>query len=159
MNYKLQLDLDGVYADFAKGVFKLTGKFPEQLETRSLWAAIHRNKNFFLELDRTTEFDMLWDVCKRFEHVEFLTGAPSSKTFCEQKKMWVAKHFGPQYVTNVVPRRDKVLFAKPDQEGWKHILLDDTHRNIHEWEAVGGIGIHHDNTRPMDSVYKLEAFL
>jgi len=40
-------------------------------------------------------------------------------------------------------RADKQRFAKDGRTGAPNVLLDDRSMNIDEWEASGGIGIHH----------------
>ena len=42
-------------------------------------------------------------------------------------------------------RADKKRFAKDGRTGAPNILIDDHPKNIGEWEANGGIGIHHTN--------------
>jgi hypothetical protein len=143
MNNKLTIycDLDGLFADFDKGVKGLTGSHPKDLEKKFLWKAIHWNKQFFLDLELIEGSWDLWEAVRNVvseDRIKFLTGAPSSHVFREQKKLWVAKTFGPQYEVNVVPRRDKQLHSGPLK-----ILIDDTEANIHDWVAKGGHGIHH----------------
>lgn len=115
--------------------------------------AVHSNKQFFLDL-KVLEGSMdLWAAIKSVlpdERIRFLTGAPSSAAFREQKKLWVAKVFGPQYEVNVVPRRDKQLYSKP-----YHVLIDDTDGNIHDWVVKGGHGILHED----DFKATIDAFL
>ena len=137
-----QLDLDGLFADFEGGVKAITGKTPKELgDTRRMWAAVHSNKQFFLELEILEGSMDLWAAIKDIlpdDRIRFLTGAPSSAAFREQKKQWVAKVFGPQYEVNVVPRRDKPLYSGPLK-----VLIDDTEDNIDGWVAKGGHGIFH----------------
>jgi len=138
---EVQLDLDGLFADFEGGVKAITGKPPSQLEKRRMWAAVHSNKLFFLELKVLPRSMELWTAIKSIlpdEKIKFLTGAPSSAAFREQKKQWVAKVFGSQYEVNVVPRRDKQLYSGPYK-----VLIDDTGGNIHDWVVKGGHGIYH----------------
>lgn len=141
---ELQLDLDGLFADFNGGVKAITGKTPSQLgDKRRMWAAVHSNPHFFLELEILEGSMDLWREIKRLlpdERIKFLTGAPSSAAFREQKKQWVAKVFGPQYEVNVVPRRDKQLYSGPYK-----VLIDDTEGNIHDWVVKGGHGILHED--------------
>ena len=41
-------------------------------------------------------------------------------------------------------RSQKQAFAK-NRDGEPNVLIDDYMKNIKEWEAKGGIGIHHTN--------------
>ena len=43
---------------------------------------------------------------------------------------------------HLVSREQKQAFAK-NAEGEPNVLIDDYIKNIKEWEAKGGIGIHH----------------
>ena len=43
---------------------------------------------------------------------------------------------------HLVMRSQKQAFAK-DTDGEPNVLIDDYIKNIKEWEAKGGIGIHH----------------
>lgn len=139
---ELHLDLDGLFADFEGGVKAITGKTPSQLgDKRRMWAAVHSKKTFFLDLEVLEGSMELWAAIKSVlpdEKIKFLTGAPSSAAFREQKKLWVAKVFGTQYEVNVVPRRDKQLYSGPYK-----VLIDDTKGNIHDWVVKGGHGIYH----------------
>lgn len=139
--YDLHLDLDGVFANFELGVKKITGKEPWQLTTSKMWAAIHSNKHFFAELEFMPDAEELWDTVKHL-NLCFLTGAPSSAAFREQKREWVARKFGEQYVTIVLPKKEKRLYAATGK-----VLLDDTHSNIEGWIEAGGHGIHHSSVR------------
>jgi len=136
---KLQvfLDLDGVFADFDARVKRLTGKHPNQLDKTRLWKMVNADKRFFAELELIEGCMILWEATKDLEPV-FLTGAPSSKVFQEQKREWVARIFGPEFIVHVVPKRLKQDFSGPHK-----VLIDDTPENIEQWIARGGHGILH----------------
>jgi hypothetical protein len=68
----------------------------------------------------------------------FLTGAPASSVFQQQKKEWVSKIFGPQFMVHVVPRELKREFSGPHK-----VLIDDYPENIEQWKIGGGYGILH----------------
>ena len=53
---KLFLDLDGVLADFDRGVHGVTGRRPEELPLKTMWAALSRAPRFFETLT--------WLCCK-----------------------------------------------------------------------------------------------
>lgn len=136
---KLQvyLDLDGVFADFDARVKHLTGKHPSQLERPLLWKMINSDKRFFAELELIEGCMALWEATRDLEPV-FLTGAPSNKTFQQQKREWVARIFGPDFTVHVVPKKLKQDFSGPHK-----VLIDDTPENIEQWIARGGHGILH----------------
>ena len=131
------LDLDGVFADFDARVHRLCGKFPHQLDRTRLWKIVSADKRFFAELELIEGCLELWEATRDLEPV-FLTGAPRSRQFQEQKRDWVARIFGPEYLVHVVPKRLKQEFAGPGK-----VLIDDTPENIEQWIARGGHGILH----------------
>jgi hypothetical protein len=49
--YKIFIDLDGVLADFERGVLRVTGKTVEELETRAMWRALAAYPEFYTGLD------------------------------------------------------------------------------------------------------------
>lgn len=136
---KLQvyLDLDGVFADFGKRVKHLTGKYPHQLDKNRLWRMINSDERFFAELELIEGCIALWEATKDLEPI-FLTGAPSSPVFEQQKREWVARVFGPEFTVHVVPRRLKQEYSGPGK-----VLIDDMEENIEQWNARGGHGILH----------------
>ncbi|WP_194725522.1 5' nucleotidase, NT5C type [Noviherbaspirillum malthae] len=136
---KLQvfLDLDGVFADFDARVKHLTSKHPSQLDRSRLWKMINSDKRFFAKLELIEGCMALWEATRDLEPV-FLTGAPSNKTFQQQKKEWVARIFGPEFTVHVVPKK-----LKQDYSGPHKVLIDDTPENIEQWIARGGHGILH----------------
>lgn len=135
---KLYLDLDGVFADFTKRVTEIAGRPPHELHKGRMWAAVHSDKRFFANLDFMPGALVLWEGVKHL-NPSFLTGAPSSQAFRDQKKEWVAAKFGDHHEVIVLPRREKKLYS-----GIGHVLIDDTGDLIDEWRSKGGIGIHYD---------------
>lgn len=131
------LDLDGVFADFDRRVKHLTGKHPSQLDRAHLWKMVNADKRFFAELELIEGCMLLWEATKDLEPI-FLTGAPSSKVFQQQKREWVSRIFGPEFIVHVVPKRLKQDFSGPHK-----VLIDDTPENIEQWIARGGHGILH----------------
>lgn len=136
--FQVYLDLDGVFADFGKRVKDLTGKYPHELDKNRLWSIINKDERFFAELELIEGCMALWEATKDLEPI-FLTGAPSSRVFEEQKKEWVARIFGPEFTVHVVPRRLKQEYSGPGK-----VLIDDMEENIEAWNARGGHGILHN---------------
>ena len=56
---------------------------------------------------------------------------------------------------HLVMRSQKQAFAK-DTDGEPNVLIDDYIKNIKEWEAKGGIGIHHIHAK--DTINRIEMF-
>ncbi|NEX62225.1 5' nucleotidase, NT5C type [Noviherbaspirillum galbum] len=134
---QVYLDLDGVFADFDARVKRLCGKHPDEIDRARLWKIINRDARFFAELELIEGCLQLWEATRDLEPV-FLTGAPSSKVFQEQKREWVSRIFGPEFTVHVVPKRRKREFSGPHK-----VLIDDTPENIAQWIEAGGYGILH----------------
>lgn len=135
--FNLYLDLDGVFADFDKKFFQLSGSWPHEVTKKDLWKIVNSVDDYFYSLELIPGSDLLWNYCKQF-HPKFLTGLPSQQSGKDQKIRWVAEKFGVDWETIVVPKRDKQLYSSPDS-----VLIDDTMVNIEQWTLKGGIGIYH----------------
>jgi hypothetical protein len=131
------LDLDGVYADFDGRFFKLTGKWPYQVEKKQMWKIINADDRYFASLEMMEDAHHLWEYTKQFMPT-FLTGLPSKQGGKEQKENWVAEKFGSEWKVIVLPKRDKQLHSGPNR-----VLIDDTIVNIQQWTEKGGHGVHH----------------
>lgn len=136
--YKLFVDLDGVLANFEKGVLDVTG-FPinKQKSNSQMWKALYQHGNFYAELDMMADAMVLWNYVKKYNPT-ILTGIPRGNWAPPQKEAWVAKHLGSSVPVITGMARDKYNYAAEN-----HILIDDTKRNIDEWNRAKGIGIHH----------------
>ena len=130
------LDLDGVFADFDGRFFKLTGKWPHQVEKNHLWKIINSDSNFFGSLDLMEDAHHLWEYTQQFNPT-FLTGLPAKRGGKEQKERWVAEKFGEHWPVIVLPKKEKQNHSGPNK-----ILIDDTMVNINQWVDKGGHGIH-----------------
>jgi hypothetical protein len=73
-----------------------------------------------------------------------------------EKRKWVAKHLSKPKAIHLVPREDKQKWAVTN--GLPNILIDDYIKNINEWEAKGGIGVHHTSTSSTISKLKKLGF-
>jgi hypothetical protein len=138
---QLFLDLDGVFANFDKGVLKLTGRRPHELSRGHLWGSITKSRNFFIDLEQIEGSEKLWEFCLTIDPSPiFLTGAPPSQALRDQKVEWVKHKFGPEHKTIVLPKKEKQLHAKVG-----HVLVDDTPINIDQWIAKEGHGVLHES--------------
>ena len=81
---KLFLDLDGVLADFDRGVHEVTGKRPEELPLKTMWAALSRAPGFFETLAFMHDAEALWRFCGPHRPT-ILTGLPLGTWAPEQK--------------------------------------------------------------------------
>ncbi len=143
----LFLDLDGVLADFDRGVVAVTGKRPEQLPMKEMWRALSRHADFFGTLDFMHDAQELWAFCAPHRPT-ILTGLPLGSWAPEQKKRWVARMLGAEVPVITCMARDKARYASPGA-----ILVDDREKARAPWEAAGGRFILHRNAA--DSIAEL----
>ena len=61
---KLFLDLDGVLADFDRGVEAVTGKRPDQLSVKRMWQALAKAPDFYGTLEMMHDAQVLWEFCE-----------------------------------------------------------------------------------------------
>lgn len=136
-DHKLFLDLDGVLADFDRGVEIVTGKRPDQLSTRAMWTALSREPDFFGTLHMMRDAKELWEFCAP-HHPVILTGLPLGTWAAPQKTRWVANMLGEHVEVITCMARDKPKWSGPG-----HILVDDREKTKEGWEAAGGTFILH----------------
>ena len=137
---QLFLDCDGVLADFDRGAEALLGLRPRAFQQRHgpgpMWARLARAPDFYGTLPLMPDAMRLFDAVRHLDPV-ILTGLPRGNWAAPQKIRWAAEHFpGTRIITCMaVDKRDH---SRPGD-----ILVDDTLKHRHLWEAAGGIFIHH----------------
>lgn len=147
---KIYFDMDGVLADFNRGVEEfchmeapsLSGPYnPEQDE--EMWRRIKNVDRFYYKLHLMPEARELFDAVYEIygDRCEILTGIPKPErgieTAGKDKEDWIHDFFRPDIKVNVVRRKDKIDFCT----GKDCILIDDMEKNIREWTKEGGTGI------------------
>lgn len=153
-------DMDGVLVDFMKGARKSLGKdlddpsLPKDEKVR-LKNQISKIEGFWENLDQMPDAMKLWNFINRYEP-RILTAYPSwDEDGKHGKKIWVEKHLKlPHDRFFAVRRVEKQEYAKDKKTGMPNLLIDDHKKNIQEFEAAGGIGIHHTNAN--DTISKLK---
>ena len=146
----IYFDMDGVLADFDRGVVELCGmrQLPQD-ESRTdeedalMWEKIREVGHFYDKLEPMPgAVEMFRKVYDLFgAKCEILTGIPKPErgivTSAEDKVAWTRRILSDKVKVNTVARKDKKLFCTgPDS-----ILVDDLEKNITEWKAAGGTGI------------------
>lgn len=147
-SYKIYCDMDGVLVDFLGGVMKELDikTVPNQSQIDDFLASYSgSNKEFWSNLEWEEGGRKVWDTLKDL-NTEILSACPNN---CKMqpnvgngKKKWCKKNLGISRGINITTRKGKLKFVGP-----KNILIDDYIKNINEWKAKGGIGIHHRNAR------------
>jgi len=156
---RIFLDMDGVLADFLKGVEQpeyighpLTnddaGHTEYDLRKEEL-----TNKRLFANLPPMVD---MYDLLAYVKHCEvpweILTaaGTVNRELVVYDKNEWIKRYVDPSVVvTCTYGGSQKAAFAK---EGF--VLIDDRPKNIQCWEDAGGIGILHTNAK--DTITKLK---
>ncbi len=139
--HPLFLDLDGVLADFERGVKTVTGKRPEELPTKVMWRELSRHKDFYGTLEFMHDAQELWRFCEPFAPT-ILTGLPLGSWAPEQKRRWVAHMLGPRVKVITCMARDKHRYASPGA-----VLVDDREKARAPWETAGGTFVLHTGAK------------
>lgn len=134
---RLFLDLDGVLADFDRGVKAVTGKRPDQLPRKAMWRALEQAPDFYGTLEMMHDAQVLWDFCRPHKPI-ILTGLPLGDWAPEQKRRWVANMLGRDVRVITCLSRDKHRYSGPGR-----VLVDDRESLRAAWERAGGIFILH----------------
>lgn len=147
--HKIYLDMDGVLADFNRGVTELCHMKPvdqghsTKEETDALWNAVRKVPHFYDQLKPVPgAIEMYQRLHKQYGNkVEILTGIPKPKRriddAAEDKIQWAHRILSPELKVNIVYREQKPLYC----HGKEDILIDDYEKNIQEWNEKGGTGI------------------
>jgi len=153
----IYLDLDGVVADFVKRYKEMYHMEPKEAEKKKQF------DKFFDEFIATSQFAKLDLMPGAMDGITFLrklnipTQILSStanqeryEDISNQKLIWL-QTYGITFNAIFVPgKRLKQQYAAPDK-----IIIDDTLSVIEQWNAAGGIGIHHKNWKDTLAILKL----
>ena len=149
---KIYFDMDGVLADFGRGVRELCDmEALSQNGERDLkqddlmWEAIRDTDCFYdrLELMPGAKelFNQFWG--KYGDKCEILTGIPREErgivTAERDKRNWTRRMLSEEVRVNAVCRKHKQQFCT----GPEAVLIDDRAKTIREWRELGGTGILH----------------
>lgn len=150
---KIYLDMDGVVADFERGVRELCGVEPvpqgacSPKEEDTMWERARDIGHFYGKLlPMPGAVGMFREIYEKHgDKCEILTGIPKAKrgilTAGEDKISWVRKYLSEDIKVHIVYREEKKNYCT----GEGCVLIDDYEKNIREWEENGGTGILHIN--------------
>ncbi len=160
---KIYFDMDGVLADFDRGVTELCGiPWISQGQNRSkeeddnMWAKVREVDNFYDKLEPVPGavelFNMLYE--KYGDRCEILTGIPKPHrkilTSGEDKTKWAHRLLSEDLKVNIVYREEKKNYCT----GPGCILIDDLDKNINEWTEYGGFGLLFKDTESAIEILK-----
>ena len=144
---KIYFDLDGVMADFDRGVYELCGmdafSHEDDKSDDIMWLRIKEVGHFYDKLELMPGAKELFDdlYAKYGDKCEILSGIPKPRrgitTAGEDKISWVRRMLSKNVKVNIVYKEDKPDYCT----GEDCILIDDLPANIKAWEDIGGTGI------------------
>ena len=147
---RIYCDMDGVLCDFKTAAVRDTGLPIEQWmqsggrDKAGKWKPIIDNKRFWYTLPWQSGGQQLWMYIKNYSpHILSAYVEHATDPNCiPGKRHWAMSHLGlPAMRINLVKRREKQNFTKLNGE--PTLLIDDYIKNITQFRARGGIGIHH----------------
>ena len=149
---KIYFDMDGVLADFGRGVRELCNmEALSQNGERDLkqddlmWEAIRDTDCFYDRLELLPGAQEMFDeiYAKYKSRCEILTGVPKPErgilTAGQDKTAWTRRLLSKDVKVNIVLRKEKIQRCT----GLDAVLIDDYAKNIREWQAAGGTAILH----------------
>ena len=147
---KIYFDMDGVLADFDRGVIEILNLKPVKQEYHTvesdnlLFGEMKKAEHFYLRLHALEgSLELFNEIYEKYggDVVEILTGIPNPKrgidSAKEDKIRWVRKELPEGVKVNALLRKDKPKYCL----GKEYVLIDDFTKNIQEWESEGGTGI------------------
>lgn len=144
---QLFLDLDGVLADLYGSYYQIFGGGVRNqfTEDDKMWDNIREHGEFFRNMSLMPDaMDLWWGSIRITGKTPIiLTGVPYSiPNAAQQKRDWVAKHFGPEVQVITCRSADKKLYGSPGD-----ILVDDRNKYRHIWEGMGGTWVLHGSAQ------------
>lgn len=141
-------DSDGVICDFCAGASRVLGYTwkTDHLSRMEQGKILNQHETFWETLPPMPDWELYWEYIQKY-NPHILTAVPGwDHNFVEVergKREWYRRHIPslPQSRIHVVYRQDKALYAMHGNT--RNILIDDHEQNVEEFEAAGGIGIHH----------------
>ena len=139
---EIYCDLDEVLVDFMRGADAAVGGNFVKMSRDERWNRVNQTKGFWANLGWKPGGKRLYNFIIRYNpHVlSAYTGRdPTSKV---GKMKWLKKNASfKRGNIHLVLRSQKKNYASTNEK--PNVLIDDYIKNIQEWEAAGGIGIHH----------------
>ena len=147
-------DLDGVLADFEKGVEKKFNKNICDIRQATLWSVINKSTTFFENLPWMPKGKELWERIKEY-HPIILTGVPPGcPTASEQKKRWCQRELSPDInvITCLTKDKSKYCFNQS-------ILIDDRLSVLNSWKDNGGRCILYEEDKLYINLEKIDKYM
>ena len=150
-------DLDMVLVNFIKGADAAVGGSFADTPKDERWNKVNQVKGFWANLEWMPSAKRLYQFIARYDAHILSAYTDRDPTSRAGKMKWLAKNTDfKRSNINLVLRSQKQKFATTDEK--PNVLIDDYKKNIREWEAQGGIGIHHTNVEKTISDLKRLGF-
>ena len=150
---EIYCDLDQVLVNFMKGADAAVGGSFITVDKEARWNAVNQVKGFWPNLEWMPGAKRLYLMIAKYNpHIlsAYTNRDPTSKI---GKMKWVKKNTKVKRGNiHLVLRSQKKDYATTD--GKPNVLIDDYIKNIKEWEAAGGIGVHHKDVSQTISILK-----
>ena len=141
---EIYCDMDQVLCDFIGGAEDVIGMSFAQAPKDDRWKVIRDTKDFWATLEWMPNAKKLYQFISRYDPKILSAYSDRDVNSRPGKIKWLGKNTNiKRNNINLVKRADKQKFAVTD--GKPNILIDDYMKNIIEWKAKGGIGVHHTN--------------
>ena len=139
---EIYCDMDEVLVAFREGADKAAGGSWIDMEKDLRWDKINQTKNFWAMLNWMPGAKKLYQFIAKY-NTHILSAYTSKDPTSRNGKMkWLDKNTKIKRANiHLVLRAQKQSYAKTGNK--PNVLIDDYDKNIKEWEAKGGIGIHH----------------
>lgn len=159
----LRVDLDGVMANYSKRWRDLGGHEDDKGSKKAWRFKQPQFEHFYRHLELMPDAMELWHYVTKVCHEglaegpEILSAKSNFQSTSYADKIWWCEHHlhisGPRVVIVDYPNHKAKLVHKDRQD----ILIDDTAKNISEWQNAGGVGILHHTAKK--TIAALEAIL
>ena len=141
---EIYCDMDQVLCDFIGGAEDVVGMSFAQAPKDDRWTAIRDTKDFWATLEWMPGAKRLYSFIQKYDTNILSAYSERDVNSRPGKLKWLSKNTKIKRGNiNLVKREDKQKYAMND--GKPNVLIDDYIKNIKEWEAKGGIGVHHTN--------------
>ena len=139
---EIYCDMDQVLCNFIGRAEEVIGMPFARYGKEDRWNKIKNTKNFWANLDWMPSAKRLYSFIAKYD-LHILSAASERDANSRPGKLkWLSKNTKiKRSNTNLVKRADKQKYAMTD--GKPNVLIDDYLKNITQWEAKGGIGVHH----------------